>query len=914
MAGLRSGEPTRALHAEWPFGGRRDEVDLITSTLGSEQSGPSGAVVVAAAGVGKTRLTREVGHWAKGRGMRTATIIATEAGRLTPYGAVLHLLPPGSGTPAEHAGWHASFAQALGSGPRMVLLVDDAQHLDDGSAALLLQLSLDGIIAPVISVRRGEQVPDAITSLWKEGLALRVDLQPLSEKEMGEVIAGALGGLTTGRTLSRLASVSGGNMLYARELVIAALDHGSLNQEDGVWVWDEEVVLAPRLIDAVGARLATLDPEERRALALVALGEPMPLSVAERVAPITVLGSLEESGLVRLDGRFGHGVLRPAHPLYGEVVLERVGRIGRRGLVAALADAFETVDPADAEAVSIRVVTWRLDAGQQVPRADLVDAAVRANQAFGHDVAARLARAALAASEDDDSLDRARVVIELGRALVGSNEVEEAERLLADLEDFVIELPDSPLVDDYVDVRYRATGLGLGRIEDVVALLDRIEEAPRTEGPSRDIADRRDRLAPYRASIAISAGHPKEALTLVEPLLERSSLAPAQQLVVLETAGEALGQLGLHRRAATVWDRMRSFPVGVMGPSSRVTAEADMQALFAAMLDGRVADVLPVFIAHHSEVAHSPDAIMRGLAGLGLGRCLILSGRLEEARTVLLDALADFRESDLADCLTWALTLLSQTASLSQRVEAARAWREEASAEQQFVDLPRQAVDHLSARVWLVAAEGSRTAAAALARDGADRYPELELDRASLLHLAVRLGERSREVATTLRQIAGRAECDYPTLLADHADALRANDGAALEDVAERFATRGLAHLAVETAHASTQAYREAGAAHGTRRMTARTDTLALRVDPVLRPEMTTTHPAVRLSRREQEVAALAVAGLSNSAIADRLVLSVRTVESHLYQVFAKLGVTSRGELERYLPRAWSGGVHNRAQ
>ena len=42
----------------------------------------------------------------------------------------------------------------------------------------------------------------------------------------------------------------------------------------------------------------------------------------------------------------------------------------------------------------------------------------------------------------------------------------------------------------------------------------------------------------------------------------------------------------------------------------------------------------------------------------------------------------------------------------------------------------------------------------------------------------------------------------------------------------------------------------------------------------------------------------------ATSAIAEQLVVSVRTVESHLYQVFAKLGLRSRTELTQHLPGA----------
>ena len=51
------------------------------------------------------------------------------------------------------------------------------------------------------------------------------------------------------------------------------------------------------------------------------------------------------------------------------------------------------------------------------------------------------------------------------------------------------------------------------------------------------------------------------------------------------------------------------------------------------------------------------------------------------------------------------------------------------------------------------------------------------------------------------------------------------------------------------------------------------------------------------LTSRELEVASLAGRGWTSPAIADELSLSVRTVESHLYRAFAKLGVQSLEDL-----------------
>ncbi|MDZ8201278.1 helix-turn-helix transcriptional regulator [Microbacterium sp. SSW1-59] len=69
------------------------------------------------------------------------------------------------------------------------------------------------------------------------------------------------------------------------------------------------------------------------------------------------------------------------------------------------------------------------------------------------------------------------------------------------------------------------------------------------------------------------------------------------------------------------------------------------------------------------------------------------------------------------------------------------------------------------------------------------------------------------------------------------------------------------------------------------------------------------TRAAVRgseasLTRREIEIAGLIAAGLSNRDIAEKLFLSVRTVESHIYQARSKVGALSRGELGEHVGAA----------
>jgi DNA-binding NarL/FixJ family response regulator len=63
-------------------------------------------------------------------------------------------------------------------------------------------------------------------------------------------------------------------------------------------------------------------------------------------------------------------------------------------------------------------------------------------------------------------------------------------------------------------------------------------------------------------------------------------------------------------------------------------------------------------------------------------------------------------------------------------------------------------------------------------------------------------------------------------------------------------------------------------------------------------PPLPTADPsAPSLSKREDEIARLAARGLSNREIADRLFVSVRTVEGHLHRIYAKVGENDRSEL-----------------
>jgi NarL family two-component system response regulator LiaR len=67
-------------------------------------------------------------------------------------------------------------------------------------------------------------------------------------------------------------------------------------------------------------------------------------------------------------------------------------------------------------------------------------------------------------------------------------------------------------------------------------------------------------------------------------------------------------------------------------------------------------------------------------------------------------------------------------------------------------------------------------------------------------------------------------------------------------------------------------------------------------VQALIQPPAEPANNIAELTRREQEVLALLVKGMSNPEIAERLVISRATVKVHVSSILSKLGVASRAE------------------
>jgi DNA-binding NarL/FixJ family response regulator len=80
-------------------------------------------------------------------------------------------------------------------------------------------------------------------------------------------------------------------------------------------------------------------------------------------------------------------------------------------------------------------------------------------------------------------------------------------------------------------------------------------------------------------------------------------------------------------------------------------------------------------------------------------------------------------------------------------------------------------------------------------------------------------------------------------------------------------------------------------------------EAIALALEPM--PERPPAEPAAgeypnELSKREVEVLRVVAEGLTDAQVAERLCVSVRTVENHLRSIYSKLGVSTRAAATRF--------------
>ena len=118
----------------------------------------------------------------------------------------------------------------LAGGRPLVLLVDEAEHLDARTAAAVHQVVATGTACAIVTVRVGQFPPEPLAGLWRNGRADWLEVGPLHEAAVDSLLQRVLGGDLDGALTHGFWVRSGGNALMLRELVHAARNRGGADR------------------------------------------------------------------------------------------------------------------------------------------------------------------------------------------------------------------------------------------------------------------------------------------------------------------------------------------------------------------------------------------------------------------------------------------------------------------------------------------------------------------------------------------------------------------------------------------------------------------------------------------------------------------------------------------------------------
>jgi len=862
----------------WPLVGRQEELEFIQDAL---NKGGGGVVLAGAAGVGKTRLAQEALVQAEASGFPVYWTVATRSASSIPFGAMAHLLPvPTAGGDHLDLLRHAMDAlNKLAMGGKLVLGVDDAHLLDEASAAFVHQAGITGQGFIVATVRTGEEPPDSIVSLWKDSVTQRVEVQTLAELEVEELVTTALGGVVNRATLFELNTASRGNPLLLRELLMSGLDSGALVRRGGIWRWDGPIAASVRLRELIESRIGGLELADRRVLEMLAFGEPLSLDTLDELADRAAVENVDQKGLLNISKEDRRLQVRLAHPLYGEVIRSSSPVTRARSVKESLAAALERLGARRSDDV-LRIATWQLEAGS--PRnADLFTRA--SNHAMNSLDYASAERFAGAAVEAGAGFEASFI---LGDALRSLSKAEEAEQLLSLL---VEDAKDDSELRKASEVRAYNLFFGLDRSAEAHAV---IADAKKRIKSSSELA----KVWGQESVLALYSGRPAEAIAAAERVWGSPEASPSAILDSILGGAPALALAGKIQKALETWDLERSIEE-LIESEPGLRGQLMSVRFMVLWLAGRLheAETLADNVYSLSLVRRSHDGM--ALMSAAQGQAALSRGKPRTAVARFRESAALLRERDRNRFLPWVLGGLAQASALiGDEIAAAGAIRE---AEE---DCPRGvqifAVEFSLSKAWVAALSGEMTLALDLARSAADsaaRTQQYAME-ARGLHAIARMGD-PRSVVKRLSELAGQTDGNYAANYADHVEAMAKGDAKALDLSAERFHEMGATLLAAEAATEAARVHRAAGRNASALAAESRAKELGGYCEGARTPTLSRRQDRVPLTKREREVVTLAAQGLSSKEIADRLVLSIRTVDNHLHHSYSKLGIASREEL-----------------
>ena len=867
--------------------GRAEELNIIADVL-CGYDGHAGMAIAGRAGVGKTRLAREALAADAELGWVVRSVVGTVAARSIPLGAFAQWTDRLDGDPLQLVGGVIATVTTSRGGAPVLVAVDDAHLLDSMSAFVVHQLALRGAATVITTIRTGEPAPDAVTTLWKDGHLRRLDLQPLSRPQSDAVLASALGGPASPECAERMWRLTRGNVLFLGQLVNQEREAGRLIASGGQWQWSGPMALSPSLVDVVEHHIGAARAAVREVMDLVAVAEPLELAYLTSLAEPEAIEESERRGLIAVSGTSPNDVVSIGHPLYGEGRVAQAGRVRLARLRGRVARVMASPDSRLGPPDPVRLGVLWLDSDLP-PDPDVFNRAARAALLrLDLALANRLAEAAAAAGAGVEAeLLHAHTLSLSGRA-------EEAERLLAALTGG--HLPD-PIWTIAVHLRAANMLWSLAQPEQSWNLIDDALAAP-----AGDTAQ----LIAFRAVQLAAGARPAEVLRTCE-CIDRLGLRPLPALKSAWALTIALGDLGRPREAAAVADE----GAAVAATSPDAAYQAVPLAVFqvrALVLGGHITQALDLAERTDQRCTDMPG-ITQTVATAITGMVALANGDLHTAVERLRSAVTACELDTTTAGLTYYFLILwtealARAGAIATALQALTRMRRSRHPSVAFVES-----DSLLSTAWVAAASGRTSEARTLAARAAEfarthgqHAPEL-----SCLQTALQFGDKHH--ARRLTELASLVKEPRADLAARWAVAVADENGDALLGVSGDLEAMGDRVAAADAAaHASLAFHRSS------RRGPALT--AGGRASRLI-SECGASTPATRaaaaplpLTSREREIATLVAGGLSNKEIAESLMVSVRTVEGHIYRACSTLGIASRTELAGLISQSGATNGH----
>jgi DNA-binding CsgD family transcriptional regulator len=862
----------------WPLIGRSREMAAIEAAILASDA--SGIVVYGAAGVGKSRIAREALSAAESKGCECRWVAGTSSARAIPLGAFTAWAPSGVTDTVQLLRGVIESLTAAPSGVTVVVCVDDVHLLDDLSIFVVHQIVQRGAAKVILTIRDGEPIAAAVQEIWTVGQFDRLDLQPLSLDETTTLLSATLDGPVDPGAAERLWKLTRGNVLYLRNIVEQEVADGRIVQRHGYWCWLGDPVMPPGLVELIESRIGALPAPLSDVIDALAVGEPIELAALRRIADPAAVEEADTRGIIMLELVGGGVEVRVGHPLYGEVRRRRAAptRLRRlRGLVAA---ELAAADDHDDIQVVVRRAALSIDS-DLAPDADLLlRAAHGAVWLADLPLADRLAEAAIrAGAGPEPNFVRAHALSWLGRG-------EEADSVLTEVH--TGELTEG----ECARLAFLRASNMLWALGDPARAKEIIDEASRTASPQA-----RSYIDAFLTVYWFATDQPDAAIQASKKL----ALGDLPAVVGAEIAWvltDILADAGRTTEAVAAADAgytvaARSFDA----PHMRFNiADAHVSAL---LLAGRIADALDVAERVRRQAADLPGAAQLLVAAVA-GRADLGAGHLHSACALLEQATVGLSATH---ALGWGyryrVPRATALAMCGSTVEAATALAvlDEQRRPFRLLDYARSL-----ARAWVAAGQGAISEAITILLSAAERASAKGHFAAEVvcLQTATQFGDRSGSLR--LRDLEAIVEGPRVGVAARFSAALSDGDAAGLAAVSEEFERMGDLVAAVDAAAQAALAYRSQGLRGSALGCATRAEALAEQCGGAWTPALRQASEPLPLTDREREIVMLIGEGLSNRAVAERLTLSVRTIESHIYRAMLKTGTTSRDELAALIP------------